>query len=344
MKDDRFDRGSQKAFPEQERLHDAWERLTPDDKTKDRMLARILEKKDAPAPRASNPRNAWILALSCLLLCCCLLPLAGVFSPAFETDGAPRSAEGQETGGLEADNAESFPAAMSAPESSAEDFQGLETASEAVPEDMVSEFAAPGAVAGEGKTALVLRDSTGLHAYFEEQPEAFGSADPKRPTAAASQSLSEDRGAYDVRILGEIVSVQYLELQREDGSHFSHTAVITIEVLSSLAGEMQEGTVTAALPEAVLKRLSLSEGPWELPKAGQRGIFSLRFAPGKVTEKNGAVLCWSDLADFLLDEEELTLLILEGGDGLLYEKDSFPKLSPELSIQSAGEKLSDGSY
>ncbi len=325
MKDDRFDRGSQEAFPEQKRLRDAWERLTPGEEAKERMLAHILEEKRAPASpartfqAASRRRNAWVLALGCLLLFFCLSPLFRMISPLPDQLQGETGAAAQDTNTGRASE-ESFPACEEAPCDSK-----AELILEAAPQQEAEE--------------LVLKDSSGLYACYEENPEAFFPFDfsASEDSLAPESKTAADSGAAksDLTVLGEVSSIRFLQIFREDGSLFTRSAVVTLQVLSRLTGETPSDTLTLTLPEAVLK--GLSSGPWELPEEGRKGIFTLTPAGGKTLETDGAVLYWSDLGEFLLEEKDLELLILQGTDRLLYQEDSFQKLSPKMTLEEAAQ-------
>ena len=125
------------------------------------------------------------------------------------------------------------------------------------------------------------------------------------------------------------------------GTELSYT-VASVEVTSSLRGDLAKGDICGVLYLGALGRLSTSiAGDLEDLEIGSEAIFMPFWATEETGWRDGeAYFCYADLAEFYLSEG-IRFLFLDTGDGLSFARDVYTDIADAKTLDEVEDYIRD---
>lgn len=146
-------------------------------------------------------------------------------------------------------------------------------------------------------------------------------------------------GRFDTdAFLGTVLEVKNISLDFDGIVHYRAVAVLHVEKVYD--GDLKQGeTIQVMLPGPVDtgKVMGADFNITRAMKAGEKGIFlPLKISSDDVWEENGKVLPMKEIAPYtILDTQRFAFI--ESEEGLLFERDTFPKIEHATSMDEIEE-------
>ena len=139
---------------------------------------------------------------------------------------------------------------------------------------------------------------------------------------------------------GKILSIRNIRaLFHGESSLFDTFAIANVRVEKVFSGELSAGdTVRILLPCPIARNIWVEHMDIVSQcRTGMRGIFLPQaLGDSDFREKDGAILYFSDLADYAFHAGYMDLF-LETRDGLVFNQEIYTSLSPDATLEEAGE-------